>query len=474
MPPCASDRVIALDLWAEAHPFWPNNAFNGKDWIWCNLGCFGGNSELNADLPHLARDFPAAFTSPKKGRLVGIGLVPEGHCNLPVIYEMVPELAWRDQAIDLATWIPQYADRRYGTDSVKAHEAWDDFLNSIYSVPASHNEVPANTILECSPLRVWKARSRPETPYDANVLVAGWEALLDAAPQCGSSDAYRYDVADITRQTLGDLSAVFYQRTKAALDSNNLAEFQKNKTLYLDLLSDIDRMLATRREFLLGAWLADAKSWGTTPQEQALYQWQARTLITSWNARPGTDLDDYANRQWSGLIADYYRARWSLYLDAAGDSLAAGKPLDTKAFSKALGKMELAFGSADNSYPTQPIGDTLEVAQSLRTKYQPYMQGAYPTPITPTTEDVVGCWEYHALGTTYLRQFKPDGTVQSYQHDGIKLNWFDGFKWKIVGRRIIANRSGTTVSFVMLDKNTLVFTDEGYGNAVRVSVPAGH
>ncbi len=384
------DRVLALDLWAEGWPFWRNDAFNGKSWIWCLLQNFGGNSEINADLAHLAKAFPVALNSPQRGRLAGLGFVPEGDGNVPVVYELVPEFAWRDEPIELRTWIPEYLRRRYGVDSAKANEAWAGFQQTIYGVKYG-DQSPANNIFAARPLRGEKARtwSSTQIPYDASELVRAWEALLDAAPECSGSDAYRYDLTDVSRQVMGDLSHAIYNRVKAAAETKDLAGFETNKVLFVQILSDLDRLLGTRKEFLLGCWLEDARHWGTNDAEKRLYEWQARTLITTWNDQPGSDLNDYANRSWNGLVKDYYAMRWALYFNALEQAIKAGKPLDEAAFLKKLSTAELAWTKADNSYPTQPAGGVVATVRALKAKYDSILREVFPPPLklTKVTSD---------------------------------------------------------------------------------------
>ncbi len=373
------ERVLALDLWAEARPFWPRGAFKGKSWVWCVLHNFGGNVGLNADLERLASAFPEALASPKKGRLAGLAMVPEGHGNTPVVYELVPEFIWKGEPADLKAWIPQYLARRYGADSASARAAWDGLLKTVYAVPYTKNEAPSNAVFQARPLRNEKARSWSTTKvlYDGAALVPAWEKLLEAAPECAASDGYRYDLADVTRQVLADLSRPLYERTQAAVKKKDLAAFDKNSRAFLELMTDLDGLLATRREFLLGPWLADARRWGATPETGDLHEWQARLLLTLWNNQPGSDLNDYANRQWSGLVRDYYRMRWQMYCNAQAAALKAGKPLDQEKFLAELADAEKAWTRATNVYPTEPAGDTVAVARRLREKYAPLLREVY-------------------------------------------------------------------------------------------------
>lgn len=203
-----SDSVIALDLWAKSAPYWKNGAFNGKSWIWCLLHNFGGSTEQSSQLSHLATVFPKTLNDDSKGKLVGLGITPEGHYNSPVVYELFPEFAWRKDTVDLKSWISQYIRRRYGAFSSNAQLAWDGILATVYNVPYNINrQTPDNSMIKARPLRNEKARTWSSTKqsYNTAELAKAVSKLLDAAPECAPSDAYRYDLVDFTRQVLGDL-----------------------------------------------------------------------------------------------------------------------------------------------------------------------------------------------------------------------------------------------------------------------------
>ena len=53
----------------------------------------------------------------------------------------------------------------------------------------------------------------------------------------------------------------------------------------VDLLTDLEYLLASDRHFLLGNWLAQAESWATDIKEFFLYQWNARNQITIWGPK---------------------------------------------------------------------------------------------------------------------------------------------------------------------------------------------
>jgi alpha-N-acetylglucosaminidase len=87
-----------------------------------------------------------------------------------------------------------------------------------------------------------------------------------------------------------------------------------------------DKLLGTRSEFRLGHWTQAAIACGTTPEEQKLYEWNARVQITTWGNRYCADtggLRDYAHKEWQGLLKDFYYVRWETYFNALADQMKA-------------------------------------------------------------------------------------------------------------------------------------------------------
>ena len=59
-----------------------------------------------------------------------------------------------------------------------------------------------------------------------------------------------------------------------------------------DLISDIDAILGTSKYFLFGTWIEDARAFGETKEEQDLYEFNARNLLTLWG--PKGNIRDYS------------------------------------------------------------------------------------------------------------------------------------------------------------------------------------
>jgi hypothetical protein len=185
-------------------------------------------------------------------------------------------------------------------------------------------------------------------------------------------DTYRYDLVDVGRQCLSDLTLALLHDVRTAYDSGDAEKIQTASAKFLDLAGDMDTLLGTRHEFLLGGWLESAKAWGTTDAERKLYEHNARWQLTVWGPNvPQSGLDDYSNRQWSGLIRGYYIPRWKKYLDHLNSKVA------DPGFGKALTKWEYDWCDGNETYPATPSGDAVEISARLMKKWQPIMADAY-------------------------------------------------------------------------------------------------
>ncbi len=384
-----ADRLLVLDLtgekWKETHAFW------GRPWIAGVLHNFGGRTCLGGNLPGIAANAPALLADPAAGRLVGIGAFPEAIEQNPIVYDLALGLAWSRQAPDLPAWVKAYVLARYGHDSPPAQAAWRELRDSVYaqSDPAPQMESPitAPPALALDRASAWGGFVRE---YDPNSVWRAWEELLAASGDLGAVDTYRYDEVDVGRQALADLSLPVYAEAVSAYRAGDAARFAAARDRFLDLIDDMDALVGTRREFLFGRWLADARRWGKSAGEKDLYERNARLLLTLWGP-PGREayLHDYACRQWSGLLRGFYKARWERFFAflatqppgyKEGDLYRVfGRPGDeSNAFYRTLSAWEYAWCDAHEGYSPEPRGDPVAVGRRLLEKWRPSMDRLYP------------------------------------------------------------------------------------------------
>lgn len=129
---------------------------------------------------------------------------------------------------------------------------------------------------------------------------------------------------------LNDLTERYHNAVVAAYQAKDSRAPDRASQRFMELISDMDELLATRKEFLLGRWLGDAKRWARTDQQRRLYEVNARDLITRWGGR----ITDYSQRQWSGMLTGFYQPRWAKFLDRLQSSLTGGEPFSAAQLRK--------------------------------------------------------------------------------------------------------------------------------------------
>lgn len=75
---------------------------------------------------------------------------------------------------------------------------------------------------------------------------------------------------DLTRQVLSKLANSVYFQVIAAYQSGEGFQVEKLSDLFLELMCDMETLLATEQGFLLGPWLEAAKRLGTNEEEEEL------------------------------------------------------------------------------------------------------------------------------------------------------------------------------------------------------------
>ncbi|KAM3860076.1 alpha-N-acetylglucosaminidase [Diretmus argenteus] len=359
-------RMIVLDLFAETEPIYSyTESFYGQPFIWCMLQNFGGSNGLFGTVesinsgPFKALNFP-------NSTMVGIGMTPEGIEQNPAMYELMTELAWRKEPVNLAKWASLYAMRRYGSTDEKVTAAWRLLFASVYNCTVPHYKNHNHSPLVRRP----SFHLNTDLWYDPADLFKAWKLIMEAAPPLASKETFRYDLVDVTRQVLQVLTSAFYLDIAEAFQNQKLPELlTAGGVLVYDLLPELNRLLSSDRNFLLGTWLEQAQSLGLDEKEAQLYDINARNQITLWG--PSGEILDYASKEWGGLMEDYYAQRWALFVKTLVECLDSGRPYNQNAFNQAVFQVERGFVYNGRKYPAKPQGDTYEIAHRIFLKYYP-------------------------------------------------------------------------------------------------------
>ncbi|SFS45864.1 alpha-N-acetylglucosaminidase [Paenibacillus sp. BC26] len=360
-------RVILLDLYAEKHPRWKKTeAFYGKPWIWCMLHNFGGRNGMHGDLNAMANGIADAQHSVDKGRLCGIGFAPEAIEENPVFYDLVSEMVWRTEAPDMEEWTAQYVRRRYGAHSDAAVEAWKLLRLSVYS----ENANPEALLCARPKLELDRVCNGTIVPfYNMDILFAAWELLVACGDELGVSKNYQYDLINVGREVMSHQSHHIYLRWVEAFKAGDCSTFYEQGANMQELISDLDKLVGTNRYFLTGPWLAQAAAWGHTDEEKALYAFNARTQISTW--WPEVNFDDYAHKQWAGMLSGFYLERWKRFAASLEEVLHQPDRFNEAEFDHEIRRWEIEWmNRTDNEFACEPSGDPVAVSRTMITKHK--------------------------------------------------------------------------------------------------------
>ncbi len=359
-------KLIVLDLFSDAHTHF--GEYQGHDAVYCALPNFGGRTGLFGRLSKIMTDFFAQKST--HSNIKGIGATPEAIEQVPVLYDALFELPWRSSAPDPKAWLAAYSTSRYGTANANAEEAWEKIRNSALNCQTAL-QGPHEAVLCARPsLNVDKVSSWGGTEifYDAQDVLDAAYKMLQAKGEL-SGENYSYDLTDFARQALTDYGYYLLKGINEAATSNNATAYATRRDAYLQLILDLDALLNTNSNFMLGRWTNMARNIaneanGTTESDK---QWlelnNARTLITTWGGNSnseGAGLRDYSYREWGGMLKDFYYKRWKAFFD--------NKDKGTTLPNWFSNDWAWAH-DASLSYSNQPTGNTADVATELFGKY---------------------------------------------------------------------------------------------------------
>ncbi|XP_040246860.1 alpha-N-acetylglucosaminidase isoform X1 [Aegilops tauschii subsp. strangulata] len=399
-------KMMVLDLFADVKPIWQTSSqFYGVPYIWCMLHNFGGNIEMYGVLDSISSGPIDARTSYNSTMVhftfipyVGVGMCMEGIEHNPVVYELMSEMAFRSQKVEVEDWLKSYSYRRYGQSNVEIQKAWAILYHTIYNCTdgiADHNRDYIVEFPDISPSsfssQYSKRRSisvvrkhprflgevsaslpQPHLWYSTAEAVKSLELFLKAGDDLSESLTYRYDLVDLARQSLSKLANKVYLDAMDSYQMRDSSDLNFHTKKFLEVIMDIETLLASDDNFLLGPWLETAKSLATTEDERKQYEWNARTQVTMWYDDTKTEqskLHDYANKFWSGLLKSYYHPRASKYFTRLSRSLQENRSFQLEEWRRDWISYSNEWQSGKELYPVKATGDALAISRSLFAKY---------------------------------------------------------------------------------------------------------
>jgi alpha-N-acetylglucosaminidase len=354
-------HVMILNM--ESKDWEKRKGFSGLPWVWGVIDNYGDNTGIYGDLALIASEPDRAINGPYGASMAGVGALMEGTNNNPIVFELLFDAAWRNEAVNLNEWIPEYVKSRYGEDTPELEHAWQMLLETAYRQGDRAESIfCARPSLNLKSVSTW---GTTKVAYDPAKLEDAAHEFLKAGDRLRNNDAYQYDAVNLVRQVLSNRGLKAYERMIATYQANDVEGFKRASQDFLGLLRAEDSLMSTRREFLLGTWLAAAKAMGNTDEEKKLCERNARLLITSWGPDDSaTAVRDYAFKEWSGLLKDFYRPRWEMFIDDL-DVRLHGKPgheIDYFGFEKKWTQERKEFPVAPTEDPLQAASTALKIA----------------------------------------------------------------------------------------------------------------
>ncbi|CAA6663543.1 unnamed protein product [Spirodela intermedia] len=333
-------KMIVLDLFADVKPIWKvSSHFYGVPYIWCMLHNFGGNIEMYGILDVIASG-PLNAHESENSTMVGVGMCMEGIEQNPVVYELMSEMAFRSQEVQLKGWLKSYSKRRYGKSVPEIETAWEILYQTIYNCTdgiAVRRFSFRETITDSHSPHLW---------YSTEEVTKALELFLIAGDKLEGSLTYRYDLVDLTRQVLSKLGNQIYLDAVRAYAEGDVDMLTHQSQRFIELIGDIDTLLSSDDNFLLGSWLENAKTLATSQNERRQYEWNARTQVTMWFDNTDTNqskLHDYEFEGKREFPLEEWRREWISYSNK--------------------------WQAGVEQYPVKAIGNAHVIAKGLVTKY---------------------------------------------------------------------------------------------------------
>ena len=449
------ENTLVVELCSE---FWRNwersRGFSGFPWTFSTIIMYGGNVGLHGRLDTIANNLNAALASNTKP--TALGATWESIEVNPVVMDFLWDMKWREQCPDLNEWVQDYAVRRYGMDTPQLREAWEKILSTAYgSYPGLRR--PQESLL-CAPPSLNVKKASPYSAsckifYDQREFRDALKLLLTASKKAGKTRTYRFDCVDITRQFVANVSQLLYRDMVEAFKDKDLERFEKVSAEFLTVFDDQDRLLASEPMYMLGKWLHDARNIAPNKTQAAQNELSARRLITSWTDKK-SGLDNYAWKEWSGMMKNYYKPRWQLFVNELSRQLKGrrAKRVNYYAVTHAWTNKTLK----QDFYPVKPKGNPVKIAKEMLKKYGPILDKLYRKEKKAVKADFIGTWEYKQGGTVSHRVLAANGKLSLFKNGKEWPNW-KGFSWSFKnGKAVLKRANGSVFGSTKLEKPGLV------------------
>lgn len=321
--------MIILDLFSESNPQWQHTkSYAGKPWIWCMLHGFGEVMGLYGQVENATVN--PAEAAKLSASMVGMGATMEGQEGNEIVYDILFDQAWSKTPIDSKEYFEDWVAARYSSKAVRQlpqslYDAWDKLRRTVYNNTdlTAASAVPAAIYTKrprLSGLAGVKGPFGTTITYDPMVLQRVWTQFFQAGAEKSTlwlDSAFTFDFTDVTRQVLSNSFDRIYREFVGAVQKHDNATAKQTGHQLLSTLTDLDSILGANgnAHYRLDDWIESARAHGHGQNGSVAdyYEYNARNQVTLWG--PNGEINDYAGKEWSGLIKTYYLPRWRIFVD---------------------------------------------------------------------------------------------------------------------------------------------------------------
>ncbi|KAJ6387074.1 hypothetical protein OIU78_016906 [Salix suchowensis] len=226
------------------------------------------------------------------------------------------------------------------------------------------NGKPVSRRLDC--VKNSDSYDHPHLWYSTTEAVRALELFIAGGDELSGSSTYSYDLVDLTRQVLAKYANELFLKVIESYRLKDRHGVAHQSQMFLDLVEDMDTLLACHEGFLLGPWLESAKQLAQDEEQQIQFEWNARTQITMWYDNTEVEaslLRDYGNKYWSGLLKDYYGPRAAIYFNFLARSLENGHGFQLKDWRREWIKLTNNWQKSRKIFPVESNGNALNISR---------------------------------------------------------------------------------------------------------------
>ncbi|KAB1200072.1 Alpha-N-acetylglucosaminidase [Morella rubra] len=182
---------------------------------------------------------------------VGVGMSMEGIEQNPVVYDLMSEMAFQHDKVDVEDKnrdiIVAFPDVDPAVISV-LHESYNDYGKS-----ESRRTALEEIMDSFDPPHLWYSTS--QVIHALELFIASGDELSEVTCLFCAG----YDLVDLTRQALAKYANQLFLKVIEAYHLKDVHGVASHSQNFLDLVEDTDTLLACHDGFLLGPWLESAK-----------------------------------------------------------------------------------------------------------------------------------------------------------------------------------------------------------------------